>query len=196
MNIKHYLFVGLSLLAFASCSERDDTPEEYPDWKNKNEKFFEEAYQAHSYNFALKKYSLSSDAATSHTDYVLVDVLETDLDPSIESPYLNDTVLVHYAGYLLPSTTYLEGYEFDKSYLDPFDMDTAVPSKFAVNGVVPGFSTALQSMRRGDYWRVTVPYQMGYGSSGSSDKVIPGYSSLIFEIRLVDFWTKKRGDRD
>jgi len=40
---------------------------------------------------------------------------------------------------------------------------------------------------------VTVPYQLGYGTSDSGD--IPAYSTLIFEIRLEDFWTDKKGDR-
>ena len=56
----------------------------------------------------------------------------------------------------------------------------------AISGVVDGFSTALLNMRRGDYYRVYIPYQLGYGTSASSS--IPGGSTLIFEIRMVDFW--------
>ncbi len=194
MNIKHCIFVGITLLAFTACSERDDTPEEFPDWKNKNEQFFETAYLANDYDFTVKKYSLADDVAAAHTDYVLVDVLGMDEEADMETPYQNDTVLIHYVGYLLPSTTYTTGFEFDKSYIDPFDYDTAVPSKLAVNGVVLGLGSALQKMHRGDHWRVTVPYQLGYGIVENGD--IPAYSTLIFEIRLEDFWTKKKGDRN
>ena len=49
-----------------------------------------------------------------------------------------------------------------------------------------GFATALLNMRRGDHYRVYIPYQLGYGSSDNSS--IPGGSTLIFDLRLVDFW--------
>jgi FKBP-type peptidyl-prolyl cis-trans isomerase FklB len=59
--------------------------------------------------------------------------------------------------------------------------------------VVSGFTTALLNMHPGDYWRVTIPYQLGYGATASGS--VPAYSTLIFEIKLVEFWSKKRGDR-
>ena len=49
-------------------------------------------------------------------------------------------------------------------------------------------------MHRGDYWRVTIPYQLGYGTSDNG--AIPAYSTLIFDLWLQDFWTKKKGDRE
>ena len=187
-----YLFTLLPLLT--SCSEKDDTVEEFADWKNKNERYFEAAYASHDYDMALKKYSLRDEVAANATDHVLVDVLDEGYAGETESPYLTDSVEVHYVGYLIPSVTYTTGYVFDKSYLEPFDWDTAVPRTFAVNGVVAGFATALQKMRRGAYWRVTMPYQLGYGTAEQNG--IPAYSTLIFEIRLEDFWTKEKGDRD
>lgn len=193
MNIRHYILVSLSLLAFASCSEKSDEIEEFPDWKNKNEQYFEAAYLSNSYDFKLKKYSLSDAIAAKSTDYVLVERAEGSEIYDDATPYLNDTVQIHYVGTLIPSTTYKTGYEFDKSYIDPFNINTAVPRKFAVNNVVAGFTTALLNMHRGELWRVTIPYQLGYGTSDYNG--IPGYSTLIFEIRLEDFWTKKKGDR-
>ncbi len=193
MNIKHYILAALSLFAMASCSEQSDAVEEYPDWKNKNEQYFERVYLAEEYDVALRKYSLTDDVATKSTDYVLVNkVLEVEGAPEA-TPYLTDTVLVHYEGRLLPSTTWTTGYIFDKSYIDPFDFDTAKPKQLVVNGVLPGFSTALQKMHKGDLWIVTIPYQLGYGTSVNGE--IPAYSTLIFEIRLEDFWTNKKGDR-
>ena len=192
MNIKHYIFVCLSLLALASCSEKDDTVEEYADWQNKNEQYFETAYLAHDYDFTLRKYSLGESATAAHTDYVLVKVLQEGSGAS--SPYQTDSVTVHYRGHLIPSTTYTEGYEFDKSYTGTFDEELSVPSQFAVSAVVAGFSTALQRMHRGDYWRVVIPYQLGYGTTDNSS--IPAYSTLIFEMKLVDFWSKEKGDRE
>ena len=176
MNIKHYILVGLSLLALASCSEKSDAVEEYPDWKNKNEQFFEAAYLSGDYDLKLRKYSLKEEVAAKSTEYVLVEKLADSEPLDDETPYLTDTVQIHYVGSLLPSTTYTTGYEFDKSYIDPFNIVTAV-----------------LHMHRGEHWRVTIPYQLGYGTSASGD--IPAYSTLIFEIRLDDFWMKKQGDR-
>ena len=93
---------------------------------------------------------------------------------------------VHYQGRLIPSPTYPKGYLFDSSYSGTFDPLIASPAKFAIRGVVDGFSTALLNMRRGDYYRVYIPYQLGYGLTASGS--IPAGSTLIFEIRLVDFW--------
>ena len=40
-------------------------------------------------------------------------------------------------------------------------------------------------MHRGDYWRVYIPYQLGYGAVKNG--TIPAYSTLIFELALIDF---------
>lgn len=192
MNIKHYILAGLTLFALASCSEKDDTPEEYPDWKNQNEKFFEQAYLSNEYDFKLLKYSLSAESSSNHTDYILVKVIEKGKDGL--TPYLNDSIAIHYVGCLIPSTTYKDGFLFDKSYLEPFDRDTAVPSVLAGNGLVNGFTTAILNMHRGDHWQIIIPYQLGYGTVEHDN--VPAYSTLRFEIRLEDFWTKKKGDRD
>lgn len=193
MNIKHYIFVGLSLFALASCDEKDDTVEEFADWKNKNEQFFESAYLTEDYDMKLRKYSLGTDYVAGHTDYVLVKKLSGEVGVPESTPYLTDTVQVHYVGHLIPSPSYSTGFQFDQSYLAPFDIYTAVPSKFAVNTVVTGFGTALLHMHRGDHWQFIVPYQLGYGTVENG--AIPAYSTLIFEVFLEDFWTKKKGDR-
>ncbi len=59
-----------------------------------------------------------------------------------------------------------------------------IPRTFSVNGVIDGFSTALQHMKEGDIWEIWVPWELGYGSSGSGN--IPGYTTLVFEIELME----------
>ena len=197
MKLKHYLFVCLSLLGFASCSEADDTVEEYANWQSKNETYFEQQYQQHlaassTTSFVLKSYakadSLKVDQVA-HTDCILVDVLPSDfpvVGDKTESPLFTDDVEIYYRGCLLPSLSYPSGYQFDISYSDIFASNIvgAEPVMLSVSGVVTGFAIALQHMHRGDYWRVTIPHQLGYGASSSGS--IPAYSTLIFEIRLVD----------
>lgn len=179
-----------------SCSEEDDTEEEYANWQIKNETYFEEQYQAHlaassATCFVLRDFSKGDTVSLSnlpHTDCILVDVLPSDFtaegDKTV-SPLYTDVVQMHYRGYLLPSLSYASGYEFDANYSGTFMEDIAEPVNLSVNEVISGFSTALQHMHRGDHWRVTIPYQLGYGISEFNS--IPGFSTLIFDIRLIDF---------
>ena len=43
--LKYALLACLSLIGLASCQESDDTPEEFPDWQNKNEQAFLKIYK-------------------------------------------------------------------------------------------------------------------------------------------------------
>ena len=193
------------LISLTSCSEEDDTLPEFADWQAKNEAYFEEQYQAHlaaSSNtcFVLKQFSKGDSLQFSqlaHTDCILVDVLPSDFPvdgDKTTTPVYTDDVAIHYRGHLLPSLSYASGYEFDANYSGTFMEDIAEPVNLSVNGVISGFSTALQHMHRGDHWRVIVPYDLGYGANDNG--VIPAYSTLIFELRLVDFWYEEEGDRD
>lgn len=194
MNIKHYLMAALLLPVFASCSEEDGSDQEYANWQQKNEAFFEQQYQAHSVatenSYILPSWTQPSSKSLSdiaHTQCVLVDVLVR--GEGTTCPYFTDSVKVDWAGRLMPSPSYANGYEFGRSYLDKFDPDLDEPSTFGVQGLVVGFSTVLQHMHKGDVWRVYIPYQLGYGASAKTG--IPAYSTLIYDIRLVDFWTKR-----
>lgn len=179
-----------------SCSEEDDTVDEFDNWQAKNEAYFEQQYQQHvaassATCFVLKSFTKGDSVKVAdlpHTDCILVDVLPSDfpvVGDKTKWPIYTDVVDVHYRGNLLPSVSFPAGYQFDSSYFGTFAPDTAEPYLLEVNNVIVGFSTALQHMHRGDHWRVTIPYQLGYGASGNTS--VPGYSTLIFEIRLVDF---------
>ena len=77
-----------------------------------------------------------------------------------------DTCRVAYRGCLIPSKSYKEGYVFDQTFLNGFDWTTAGAVDFIPQGLTVGFATALMNMHKGDRWRVYVPYQLGYGTSG------------------------------
>ena len=186
------LMMVVALFATTSCSEEDNTVEEYADWVNVNDKYYDELtakVQAMGDNSTWKRvrtWSKIAEAANANSDYIIMEKLGSDPTAKDEVPQYTDSVKVHYQGRLLPSPTYPKGYLFDSSYQGVFDPAIANPTKFAIRGVVDGFSTALLNMRRGDYYRVYIPYQLGYGLSASSS--IPAGSTLIFEIRMVDFW--------
>ena len=195
--ISHFSFL-------ISCSESDDdtSVEEYPDWQARNDAFFAslEDSLSHDGNTWKKIKSFTKDDKTAgiNTEYVYVKVLEE--NPYSEgSPIYTDTVRVAYRGRLLPSTTYSEGYVFDQTYVGDYNFHTSSVLDDAVSSFANGFATALLHMRKGDRWRVYIPYQLGYGVSGSTG--IPGYSVLVFDMVLIDYvtdddqlypWTSRR----
>ena len=57
---------------------------------------------------------------------------------------------------------------------------------FRVSEVVQGFGTALMYMHIGDLWRVYVPANLGYGTTGQT--YIPASSTLVYEIELKAYY--------
>ena len=186
----------VALFATTSCSEDDGNVEEYPDWQQRNVTYFDNLTDSVQKLIAsgrtdwkrIRTWAKGDGSYLTNSDYILVRVLSDAPATETASPLYTDSVSVHYSGRLLPSTSYPSGLRFDASFQEPFDPDIAVATKFSAGGVVDGFSTALQNMRRGDRWEVYMPYQLGYGESGYQN--IPGYSVLIFDIGLKDFWSK------
>ena len=86
-------------------------------------------------------------------------------------PGPGDVVTVHYRGQLL------DGTEFDSSY------NRGQPAQFPVNGVIPGWTEALQKMSVGSKWRLFIPSELAYGEKGRPG--IPPNSVLNFEVELI-----------
>ncbi len=89
-----------------------------------------------------------------------------------EKPTANSTVSAHYHG------TLVDGTIFDSS------VDRGVPAELPVNGVIPGWSEALQLMPVGSKWRLYIPYHLAYGEQGAGGKIEP-YSALVFDLELL-----------
>ena len=90
-----------------------------------------------------------------------------------DSPGPESVVSVHYRGKLT------NGLEFDSSY------KRNQPASFPVNGVIRGWTEALQLMKEGDKWELIIPPDLGYGSKGAGN-IIPPDSTLIFEVELIE----------
>lgn len=90
-----------------------------------------------------------------------------------DKPTASSTVKTHYHG------TLIDGSVFDSSY------DRGQPAEFPVNGVIAGWTEALQMMPVGAKWRLYVPYNLAYGERGAGGKIGP-YSALIFDVELLD----------
>ncbi|AKD04568.1 FKBP-type peptidyl-prolyl cis-trans isomerase [Pontibacter korlensis] len=89
-----------------------------------------------------------------------------------KSPSASDTVTTHYHGTLIDGTT------FDSSY------ERGQPATFPVNGVIAGWTEALQKMKEGAKWRLFVPAELAYGAQGAGDVIGP-HSTLIFDVELL-----------
>lgn len=87
-------------------------------------------------------------------------------------PKIDDTVSCHYRG------TLIDGTEFDSSYA------RNEPASFAVNGVIKGWTEALQRMPVGSKWRLVVPSDLAYGDRGAGAQIGPG-AVLVFEVELL-----------
>ncbi|KAJ8602542.1 hypothetical protein CTAYLR_008351, partial [Chrysophaeum taylorii] len=86
-----------------------------------------------------------------------------------------DRLSMHYTGTLFSDCS-----EFDSSRTrDPFSFTLG-------NGeVIQGWDQGLRGMCVGEQRKLTIPSDLGYGDSGSGDK-IPGGSTLVFDVELID----------
>jgi len=88
-------------------------------------------------------------------------------------PKATDTVTVNYRG------TLINGTEFDSSY------KRGQPATFPVNGVIKGWTEALQLMKVGSKYQLFIPSSLAYGERAVSPD-LSANSTLIFEVELLD----------
>jgi FKBP-type peptidyl-prolyl cis-trans isomerase len=91
-----------------------------------------------------------------------------------KTPTINDTFVAHYEGKLIDGTV------FDSS------IKRNQPLSLPVTQVVKGWTEALQRMKVGDKWLITLPPALGYGEEGSPAGGIGPNEALIFELELLD----------
>lgn len=84
-------------------------------------------------------------------------------------PSATDRVLVNYVGKLSDGAT--------------FDDSKGQIITLPLDGVIKGWTEALQLMRPGDIWMLYIPPALGYGAHGAGP--IPADAALVFRIELV-----------
>jgi FKBP-type peptidyl-prolyl cis-trans isomerase FklB len=139
--------------------------------------------------FALAAGAFAAAAQTVSLPGIRYQVLA--LGPAVGAhPTRADTVAMRYVGKLE------DGEVFSTS-----PGDGARTSTFGVKEVIPGMSAALQLMRPGDRWRITMPPYLAYGpgrpltppggpTQGANAQAIqkrgiPPDATLIFDVELV-----------
>ncbi len=179
-----YLFTLLPL--FTSCSEEASEEEEYANWKERNEQFLaslvNDSLKQHNWQ-RIKLFSLDPTTEGAVSDYIYVKKIS--YGNGTETPIYTDSVRVVYQGRIIPSKSYPKGFVFDGTVFGEYSVKTAYTTRQLVSNTILGYATALQNMHKGDYWRVYIPSELGYGTSGYS--TIPGYSVLVFDLTLLDF---------
>jgi len=88
-------------------------------------------------------------------------------------PTLTDKVKCHYHG------TLIDGTIFDSS------VQRGQPIDFPVNGVIKGWTEALQLMPVGSKWKLFIPSDLAYGDNQAGPSILPG-STLIFDVELIE----------
>ena len=83
----------------------------------------------------------------------------------------NSQCVCHYEGKLL------SGKIFDSS------IARGSPATFAPSKVIAGWTEALQLMKAGDKYRLTIPSHLAYGDGGAGSS-IPGKAVLVFELEV------------
>jgi FKBP-type peptidyl-prolyl cis-trans isomerase FklB len=92
-------------------------------------------------------------------------------------PAATDSVVCNYSG------TLLDGTEFDSSY------KRGQPATFQVNGVIKGWTEALQLMPVGSKWQLVIPAELAYGDRGAGPQIGPN-ATLVFEVELLSIQPK------
>ncbi len=89
------------------------------------------------------------------------------------SPKATDQVTTHYHG------TLIDGTVFDSS------VDRKQPATFGVNRVIAGWTEALQLMKVGSKWKLTIPSGLAYGLTPRPGGPIGPNAVLVFEVELL-----------
>jgi FKBP-type peptidyl-prolyl cis-trans isomerase FklB len=94
-------------------------------------------------------------------------------------PAATDSVVCNYRG------TLINGTEFDSSY------KRGQPATFPINGVIKGWTEALQLMPVGSKWQLFIPPDLAYGDRGAGADIGPG-ATLVFEVELLSIEDKSK----
>lgn len=86
-------------------------------------------------------------------------------------PGASDVVKVHYTGSLI------NGEVFDSS------VERGEPVTFPLNGVIAGWTEALQLMPTGSKWQLYIPSDLAYGANGN--RSIGPNETLLFDVELI-----------
>lgn len=190
----------LAALLFASCEEVQEASK-YDNWQVRNEAFIDsiaretggliiDSEEKAAAVEVGRLFAIATTAGTMSGDqYVYCKKITA--NPDGRRPLYTESVSAYYYGTLITGDRFdgnFTGYSaLDQGTLNATDKaptEFDAPSEFSVSGVISGWTAALQLMKTGERWMLYIPYQSGYGTSGSGS--ILGYSALTFDLDLVE----------
>ena len=187
-----FTILATLLLITVSCGETKEV-DDHANWQSRNSEFIaniagryadmlpENAQEGQL--FKILSFKLDPSKSWGNGSYVYCEVLKKGTDTI--SPQYTDSIRINYRVRLMPTDNYPEGQVVDQSFktanLDP---TVNIPSSFCVSGLIDGVTTAVMHMHCGDFWRLHIPYGLGYGTKDKGS--IPAYSTLTFEINLTE----------
>jgi len=154
---KQLLFLLVSsmvCMGFVSCLQGDDTS-----WRDANQTYLQETSKQEGIN-------VIGDTLNGYPE-IYYKVIKQGTG---ERPVRGNVLNTAYEGWLYNDTI-------------PFDSSDDYDYTLGTNGI-EGWNIVLENMHVGDKWKVYIPYNLAYGSSGSSSGNVPAYSTLIFDIEL------------
>jgi len=186
------VLAAVILLSFSSCRETKEF-DDHANWQKRNTEYISKvasqwgnadpASAVKGDQFKLSSFRLDPEKEWGNGSYVYCEVLEK--GEGTESPYYTDSIRINYRVRLMPTDNYPEGQVVDQSFkTQKLDPTVNIPSSFSVSGLIDGVTTAVMHMHCGDFWRLYIPFGLGYGTTDRG--LIPGYSALIFEINLTE----------
>jgi FKBP-type peptidyl-prolyl cis-trans isomerase len=104
-------------------------------------------------------------------------VIEDVKEGSGTAAKLGSKITVHYKG-----TLKKDGKVFDSSY----DRKEPITFDLLEGRLIKGWTEGIPGMKVGGKRKLTIPYAMAYGDSGTPDGAIPPKSDLNFEVELIE----------
>lgn len=193
----------LAALLLASCEEVQEASK-YDNWQARNEAFIDsiaretggliiDSEEKAAAVEVGRLFAIATTAGTMSGDQYVY-CKKVTANPEGRRPLYTETVSAYYYGTLITGDRFdgnFTGYSaLDQGTLNATDKaptEFDAPSEFSVSGVIAGWTAALQLMKTGERWMLYIPYQSGYGTSGSGS--ILGYSALAFDLILDDIVT-------
>lgn len=188
------IVLAITLVSCRETKEADD----HANWKERNSEYISNiASKCNTFGelvpqdapkgsmFRLLSFRLDPETfgQAGQGSYVYCEVLDKGSD-SIQ-PKFTDSIRINYRVTLIPTDNYPEGEVIDQSFKTPsLDPTVNIPYPFRVSGLIEGVTTAVMQMHCGDYWRLYIPQELGYGKKDHNQ--IPAYSTLIFDINLAE----------
>lgn len=198
MNKKLLVFLPFLLIlagAFVSCEEVEEEGK-YANWQERNQAYIDSIKSLVGNNYvATEEQALAipvgemfailvENASTlDNPQYIYCKKIKANTEG--RRPLYTQSTDVFYYGTVITGESFegnFKGYSAaDQSFSgdkNPTVFDA--PKRFTVTGWI--WTDPIQFMREGERWMLYVPWECGYGSSGSGS--IPGYSVLGFDLQV------------